>query len=308
MATLRSSTPSSPYRGRFAPSPTGALHFGSLLAALTSYLCARSQQGTWLVRMEDLDPPREVAGAADDILRTLEALGLHWDEAVLYQSRRTEAYEAALQQLQQRGLAFPCACTRSEIAALQADSKQTEPVYPGTCRNGVPPGREPRTWRARISADPIEFVDRIQGPQSQRLDQACGDFVVRRADALFAYQLAVVVDDAEQGITDVVRGADLLDSTPRQIHLQRALGLSTPAYAHLPIAVDRHGQKLSKQSGAPPVQASHGGEALWQALHVLAQRPPATMRGAPAAELVAWAVAHWDESAVPRVTGIPVAV
>ena len=181
------------YRGRFAPSPTGPLHFGSLITALASFLRARSQQGVWLVRMEDLDPPREMPGAADEILRTLEALELHWDETVRYQSSRHEAYEAALAQLREQGLAYACGCTRSEIAAAQhGDQPGEEPVYPGTCRSGLAPGREPRAWRVLTHGEPIHFDDLLQGPQRHVLEQICGDFVVRRADQFFAYQLAVV--------------------------------------------------------------------------------------------------------------------
>ncbi|MFO7190526.1 MAG: tRNA glutamyl-Q(34) synthetase GluQRS, partial [Pseudomonadota bacterium] len=200
----------SAYRGRFAPSPTGPLHFGSLVAAVASFVDARAQGGSWLVRMEDLDPPRVVPGAADDILRTLEAFGLHWDETVVYQSARHAAYEAALQRLEARGAIFPCACTRKEIAdsALGPDGT---PIYPGTCRNGLPPGKTGRAIRVRVDDAVIRFVDRLQGEVVQELARSVGDFVVRRADGVYAYQLAVVVDDAWQGVTDVVRGADLLD-------------------------------------------------------------------------------------------------
>lgn len=304
MTTDGSASASSPgYRGRFAPSPTGPLHFGSLVAALASYLRARTNRGRWLVRIEDLDPPREVPGAADDILRTLEALGLQWDEAVMYQSTRSEAYQAALDALREQGRAYPCACTRSEIAALRNTSAGGEPIYPGTCRNGLPPGRRARAWRVLTTGEPLQFVDAVQGPQAQCLSQVCGDFVIRRADRLFAYQLAVVVDDAEQDITEVVRGCDLLDSTPRQMHLQRLLNLATPSYLHVPVALDDRGEKLSKQTGARPLDRRQGGLALWQALDFLGQQPPPALCGAPATEVLRWALAHWRSGAVPAVRG-----
>jgi glutamyl-Q tRNA(Asp) synthetase len=296
------------YRGRFAPSPTGPLHFGSLAAAVGSYLEARSRGGDWLVRMEDLDRPREVQGAADNILRALEALGFEWDEPVLYQSRRDFAYGEALARLKRAGAAFPCACTRKEIAdsvsAFAAGPKSAgepqESVYPGTCRNGLPPGREGRAVRARVDDAVIAFDDALQGRIEQNLAREVGDFVVRRADGLYAYQLAVVVDDAEQEISDVVRGADLLASTPRQIHLQRLLGLSTPRYMHLPVAVDDKGEKLGKQTSAAPVDAARGGQALMQALAFLGNEPPAELRGASADEVWQWALEHWDASRIAR--------
>lgn len=299
-ASGRSLSSRSEYIGRFAPSPTGPLHFGSLIAALASFLRAKSQQGRWLVRMEDLDRPREVAGAADHILRTLEALGLEWDGEVMYQSRHQVAYEAALQKLRNLGWAYPCGCTRSEIAAAQPDGTNNELVYPGTCRQGLLPGRAARAWRVRTTAEPIHFEDLLQGVQSQVLQRLCGDFVIRRADRLFAYQLAVVVDDAEQAITEVVRGCDLLDSTARQIHLQRLLALPTPDYLHLPVATDVAGNKLSKQTGAAPVDPRQGGAVLVAALQFLGQRPPQEMGRASPAEVLRWAAEHWRLSSVPR--------
>ncbi len=290
------------YRGRFAPSPTGPLHFGSLVAAVGSFLDARSQGGQWLVRMEDLDPPREQAGAADDILRTLEAFGLVWDGGVMYQSHRHDAYEHALNQLRRDGVLYPCACSRTEIAAaLDALGRHGHLIYPGTCRSGTTGSRKHHSLRV-LTADTgvIEFRDGIQGPQAQELEQEVGDFVVKRADGLYAYQLAVVVDDAEQGINQVVRGADLLDSTPRQIHLQHLLRLPTPRYAHLPLAVNANGEKLSKQTGAPPVDRRlPGGDVLWHAVEFLGQHPPQELRRAPPEELLAWAVTAWDLQRVP---------
>ncbi|MBX6392669.1 MAG: tRNA glutamyl-Q(34) synthetase GluQRS [Burkholderiales bacterium] len=295
----------SAYRGRFAPSPTGPLHFGSLVAAVASFVDARAQGGSWLVRMEDLDPPRVVPGAADDILRTLEAFGLHWDETVVYQSARHAAYEAALQRLEARGAIFPCACTRKEIAdsALGPDGT---PIYPGTCRNGLPPGKTGRAIRVRVDDAVIRFVDRLQGEVVQELARSVGDFVVRRADGVYAYQLAVVVDDAWQGVTDVVRGADLLDSTPRQIHLQRLLDLPTPRYLHVPVATNARGEKLSKQTLAAPVDAKRPGCGLTAALDFLGHPVPDALRGAPPADILDWAVAHWNPAALPRARHLPI--
>jgi glutamyl-Q tRNA(Asp) synthetase len=243
------------YIGRFAPSPTGPLHFGSLVAALASYAAARSTGGRWLLRMEDLDKPREQPGAADDILRTLDKLGLEWDGPVIYQSTRLERYRAVLDDLARRGFAYPCACTRreQEDSALAIDGSR---IYPGTCRRGLAPGKAARAVRVRTHGAPIGFADTVQGWLEQRVETEVGDFVLLRADGITAYQLAVVVDDLDQGITDVVRGADLLDSTARQIHLQRLLGARTPRYAHVPVAVNAAGEKLSKQTGARPLDLS----------------------------------------------------
>ena len=240
------------YRGRFAPSPTGPLHFGSLLAAVASYADARAHDGVWLLRIEDLDRPREVAGAADAIQRTLHAFGFEWDEPVVFQSTRLDAYDATLARLDALGLVYGCGCSRAEIAA-RARTGLEGPIYPGTCRSGLPTGRRTRSLRLRTAADPIDFEDRIQGRQGHSVAESIGDFVLRRADGLHAYQLAVVVDDAWQAVTHVVRGADLLLSTPRQIGLQRALGLSTPSHAHVPLALDDRGRKLSKSLAAAPV-------------------------------------------------------
>jgi glutamyl-Q tRNA(Asp) synthetase len=319
--------PSTNYRGRFAPSPTGPLHFGSLVAAVGSYLDAKHHNGTWLVRIEDLDVPRCVPGAADDILHTLEAFGLRWDEPVIYQSCRIAAYEKALQQLQSLGAVYPCACTRKEIAdsALHGIDGQ---IYPGTCRNGVPPGREGRAWRVHTDQTPsplrgegwgegeklesllspnpsptrgegsISFYDALQGHVVQHLESEIGDFVVKRADGLFAYQLAVAVDDAFQGITHVVRGADLLCSTPRQIYLQRLLGLPTPAYMHLPIAVNAQGEKLSKQTLAQPVGMHHAATTLFGVLVFLRQQPPVELQSDNVEQILHWAITNWQPNAL----------
>jgi glutamyl-Q tRNA(Asp) synthetase len=292
-------------RGRFAPSPTGPLHFGSLVAAVGSCLSARAQGGEWLVRIEDLDPPREVKGAAADILRALEAYGFEWDGAIWYQSRRRDAYENALDRLRRQDALYPCACTRREIADSSVFGLDG-PVYPGTCRVGMAVGRAPRALRVRTDSTRIEFTDALQGTQRSQLDTEVGDFVVRRADGLYAYQLAVVVDDAEQGITEVVRGADLLGSTARQIHLQRLLGLPTPRYLHLPAAVNRQGEKLSKQTFAAPLARANPVLVLWRVLDFLSQSPPPEWRDAALAELWRAATERWDETRIPRVASIGV--
>ena len=281
------------YIGRFAPSPTGPLHLGSLLAAVGSYLDARAAGGNWLLRMEDLDPPREMAGAADGILRSLERLGFEWHGPVLYQSSRLAAYAQAADRLRAAGAAFPCACTRSEIADSAVHGLEG-PIYPGTCRGGLPPGREGRALRLKVPDETLCFDDGLQGRVCQALARDIGDFIVRRADGCYAYQLAVVVDDAWAGITHVVRGADLLLSTPRQILLQRRLGLPSPVYLHLPVLVDAAGEKLSKQTQAAPVDSLPGPEALWRCLHLLRQAPPEALRHASIRETWEWATGHWD--------------
>jgi glutamyl-Q tRNA(Asp) synthetase len=247
------------YRGRFAPSPTGPLHFGSLVAAVGSYLDARAHGGQWQLRIEDLDTFREVRGSRRQIINALKDFGFFWDGEISYQSKRLEAYNAAFKKLQSAGLVYPCACSRKELAdstlhlsALAARSL----IYPGTCRDGLAPGRTPHSWRVRVPNETIVFEDRMQGRIMQNLARETGDFVLRRGDGIWAYQLAVVVDDAAAGITDVVRGADLQDSTPRQIFLQRALGLPTPTYMHLPVVLNEKGEKLSKQTKARPIAAS----------------------------------------------------
>ncbi|MBL8428896.1 MAG: tRNA glutamyl-Q(34) synthetase GluQRS [Dechloromonas sp.] len=295
------------YRGRFAPSPTGPLHFGSLVAAVGSYLDARTQGGEWLVRMEDVDTPRNVAGAADTILNTLEIFGFEWDGPVLYQSDRFEAYAAALAQLQRAGLAYGCACSRKEIA----DSATRPAVdgglaYPGTCRAGLPAGRAARAWRLRVNDDEVAFADRLQGRIGQHLESDVGDFVLRRADGLFAYQLAVTVDDDFQRISQVVRGADLLASTPRQIGLQRCLGFATPAYAHLPVATNAAGEKLSKQTLARALATDIAAAELVRALDFLGQAVPVALARATVAEVWAWARENWSFAAIPRQPAISV--
>jgi len=238
---------------RFAPSPTGPLHLGSLVAAVGSWLFARRENGRWLVRMEDLDTPRVVPGSAEEILAALRRYGLEWDGEVVYQSQRTSLYEAALAALRKKDLVYDCACSRAELQRAASAPLGREPVYPGTCRNGLPPGREARAVRFRAPVETIVFDDLMRGRIEENVAEVTGDFVVRRADGLFAYQLAVVVDDAEQGVTQVVRGGDLLSSTARQIALQRALDVPTPSYGHLPLVVNRDGSKLGKRDVALPL-------------------------------------------------------
>lgn len=287
------------YCGRFAPSPTGPLHFGSLIAAVAGFLDARKHGGQWLVRMEDLDKPREQPGAAGAILRTLEQFGLHWDGPVLYQSTRLDAYREALERLRASGLSFPCACTRRELADSALPGIEG-PVYPGTCRDGLTPEQQARAVRVRVGEQPIAFADRLQGRQIQDLARAVGDYVILRADGIVAYQLAVVVDDAAQGVTDVVRGSDLLASTARQIHLQRLLEVPTPRYLHLPVAVNAAGEKLSKQTFARAVDALPVLATACAALQFLGQALPADADHLPLAELWRYAIVHWDPRRLPR--------
>lgn len=283
-----------PYVGRFAPSPTGPLHLGSLVAAVGSFLRARSQGGRWLVRMEDIDPPREQQGAADAILRALEWHGLEWDDEVLYQSRRLDRYATALEELAGRKLVYPCTCTRKEIRAHHLKMTGSDrKVYPGLCRTGPRrPGRRP-AYRLRVPDEVVKFTDLETGIFRQNLASECGDFVVKRRDGLFAYQLAVVVDDAAQGITEVVRGRDLLDSTPGQILLQRSLALPSPRYLHLPLVMAPSGDKLSKQTGAPGLRPESARESLSFALEFLGLVPPAEIRNAAVTETLHWAIGQW---------------
>ena len=287
-----STAPAARYVGRFAPSPTGALHAGSLAAALASRLDALAHHGRWLLRIEDVDAPRTVPGAAEAILQTLAALGFAPDAAPLWQSAREAAYRAAFERLAADGRVYPCACTRREIAdslvrAGDAPARHGELVYPGTCRDGLPAGRAPRAWRLQVPPGPVGFTDRLAGPVVQDVAREVGDFVLRRADGCWAYQLAVVVDDAESGVTDVVRGDDLLGSTPRQIVLQRLLGVPTPRYLHVPVVRAPSGDKLSKQTGAASVEAAAPLAALRQAALHLA------LGEIEAASLDAW----WAEAA-----------
>lgn len=295
-----------PNVGRFAPSPTGPLHFGSLVAAVGSALQARRAGGRWLVRIEDIDQQRSQPGADWAILRELERLGFAWDDTPVWQSQRAELYRAALDRLAAQGLTYGCACSRREIADSATAPGVTQ-RYPGTCSGGLPPGRAARATRLRVEAGRadvvVRYFDRVQGEIVQNVQSAIGDFVLDRADRQIAYQLAVVVDDAAQGVTEVVRGADLLDSTPRQIFLQRALGLSPPSYAHLPVALDIDGFKLSKQRLARPIHGLPAAKLLCAALDFLGQRPPTELERANAAEVWAWGVQSWDLARVPRLRG-----
>jgi len=283
-----------PVVGRFAPSPTGPLHFGSLVTAVGSFCLARQKRGRWLLRIEDLDAPRVVPGAAEEIMRTLEVLGLEWDREVVWQSRRVSAYEAALARLQERGLLYACGCSRQEILASAPHPGEEGPVYPGTCRSGLAAGRRPRAMRIQVPDELVCFADGIYGPVQQCLASAVGDFVLRRADGLFAYQLAVVIDDAESGVNQVVRGADLLISTPRQIYLHTCLGYPIPQYVHLPLVVDPDGEKLSKRHGAVAVGSLRDrSELLWQAMQFLGQDAPVELRYAPCREILDWGVTNF---------------
>ncbi|WP_325346509.1 tRNA glutamyl-Q(34) synthetase GluQRS [Xylophilus sp.] len=297
------------YRGRFAPSPTGLLHAGSLVAALASWLDARAAGGTWLVRIEDVDQPRCVPGADAAILRQLADCGLRPDAPVAWQSQRSSLYHAALGQLVADGWAYPCACSRRDIAEAIAalggsTARHAAPVYPGTCRHGLH-GRPARAWRLRTDlledrapgGPPLHWTDRRLGQQSQWVSRAVGDFVLLRADGLWAYQLAVVTDDADQGITHVVRGEDLADNTPRQILLQQALGLPTPAYLHTPLVRGVDGDKLSKQNGATPVDTATDPLAALHAAAAVLGLP-----GAPVGSSVALALAFWTRAWADKAT------
>ncbi|MBW3863764.1 tRNA glutamyl-Q(34) synthetase GluQRS [Neisseria meningitidis] len=288
------------YTGRFAPSPTGLLHIGSLLTAVASYADARSNGGKWLVRMEDLDPPREMPGAASHILHTLEAFGFEWDGEVAYQSRRYALYEETLCRLKTAGLVYPCHCSRKD---WQAGARRGADgfVYNGRCRHPgqrpAPQGKQP-AWRIRVPDRDIGFSDGIVGGYAQNLARDIGDFVLLRADGYWAYQLAVVADDAEQGVTHIVRGQDLLVSTPRQIYLQQCLDVPTPQYAHLPLLTNAQGQKWSKQTLAPALDLNRREQLLRQVFRYL-NLPEAPEADRPA-ELLDWAVAHWDMDKVPK--------
>ncbi len=312
-----------PYIGRFAPSPTGSLHFGSLVAAVASYCDAKANKGKWLIRMEDLDRPREVAGAADSILQQLESFGFEWDgddssTKIVYQSQRTDIYQAYLQQLKHNGLIYTCTCSRKEIADSSIASGIDGAIYPKTCLNKTLQNSlqnspsDFNTSASRIdigsqrinvdNAPKISFLDAIQGEISQTLQTDVGDFILKRKDGFFAYQLAVVVDDALQNITHIVRGADLLDSTPRQIYLQNSLGFDLPNYAHIPIAVNNEGEKLSKQTLAKPISTRLAEHQLFEALSFLGQNPPADIKNASLGESWRWAISNWNLAKVPKQT------
>jgi glutamyl-Q tRNA(Asp) synthetase len=289
-------TPST-YIGRFAPTPSGHLHFGSLVAALASYLDARSVGGRWLMRMEDLDPPREEPGAQAAILKALESYGFEWDGEMVRQSDRHDAYAEVLNRLFNHGLAYACTCSRKTLAPYHG-------IYPGLCRNA---GHDTKDAAIRLRVPELEyhFIDRVQGEYRQHLGRDVGDFVIRRRDGLYAYQLAVVLDDAWQGITDVVRGADLLDSTPRQLYLQELLGLPQPRYLHIPLIIQPDGHKLGKSYRSPPLTEDQATPLLLRALRALGHNPGAELAYATPREVLNWGIAHWDAGLIPRTLNLP---
>lgn len=286
----------SPYRGRFAPSPTGPLHLGSLLAALASYLDAKHRRGTWLLRIEDVDPYRSLPEAADGILRTLERFGLCWDEAVLRQSQRLARYRQALEDLDRQGSIYPCNCSRKQLAEQGYRGER----YPNHCRRRQVSRREPHALRLITHDRPITLHDRLQGDYTMNLEQDSGDIVLYRRDQAYAYHLAAVVDDYDQGISHIVRGIDLLESTPRHIHLQQLLGYPSPHYLHIPVILAADGQKLSKQTGAAAAGQLEPSATLCLLLALLGHPPPQELHGAPPAELLAWAVEAWSEQRLPK--------
>lgn len=293
--SAHSPTQSSRYVGRFAPSPTGPLHLGSLLAALASYLDAKSHQGQWLVRIEGLDPPREVAGASKQILTALETYGLCWDGEVIYQSQRAKIYENAIEQLIEQGTAYRCDCSRLQVQHRGSDH------YDDHCRNRQAEVTSLAAIRIKTDDRLIEYDDLFQGRQQSRLHQQSGDFVIRRKDGLFAYQLAVVVDDFEQGITHIVRGSDLLDSTPRQLYLQQLLALSAPCYGHIPVVVNAEGQKLSKQTYAPALNLETVESTLCLALSFLGLHPDSHIQQSNSNDILLWATQNWQRTLIPQV-------
>ena len=293
------------YRGRFAPSPSGPLHFGSLVCALASYLDAKSHDGKWFLRIDDLDAPRVAPGAVTAILQALEVYGLIWDGAVHYQSGRAAAYAQAFEQLRADGLIYACACSRREIADSQV-APDLAGIYPGHCRAGAPGDKPVRGWRLVTHGACVQFEDRLQGRIEQDLEKSTGDFILRRADGSFAYQLAAVVDDAALGVSDAVRGADLLDSTARQIYIQQLLGLPRPRYLHLPVAVNALGEKLSKQTLATPLDVLTPLPTLLRALDFLGQAAPPASAALSVDQLINWSIAHWDAGRIPRMRSITV--
>lgn len=280
------------YVGRFAPTPSGHLHFGSLVAALASYLDARAVGGRWLLRMEDLDPPREMPGAQAAILDALERYGFEWDGELVRQSERYDAYAHVLERLFSQGLAYACTCSRKQLEGYNG-------VYPGLCRNA---GHSMENAAIRLRVPELEYAvqDRVQGEFRQHLGRDVGDFVIRRRDGLYAYQLAVVLDDAAQGVTDIVRGADLLDSTPRQLYLQELLGLPEPRYLHVPLIVQPDGHKLGKSYRSPPLTPDQASPLLLRALRALGQNPDEGLSNAPPREILDWAITHWNAALIPR--------
>ncbi len=290
-----------PVIGRFAPSPTGPLHFGTLVAALGSYLMAKRSAGDWILRIEDLDPPRVVPGAADSMLRLLDQLGFEWDGGIVYQSRRCARYLEILEQLRRQGQVFDCNCSRREILASAPHPGEEGPVYPGTCRDGIQGSRHERAVRLRVYSENIVYRDGIYGEQSQNLEEQVGDVVLHRSDGLFAYQLAVVVDDIDAGVTQVVRGADLLFSTARQIYLYRCLNAEVPDYFHLPLVLGEGSKKLSKRHGAIGlVTPENGATMLWRALEFLGQSPLPELSGSNSKVLLRWGIENFQAIKVPE--------
>ncbi len=289
------------YIGRFAPSPTGPLHFGSLLAAVASYLQAKSQAGLWLLRVEDIDPPRAQDGATEEILTALERYGFEWDGPVSYQSESLQRHLQVISDLRTAGLAYPCSCSRRMLAEVERGPLGA--IYPGTCRDGY----EGDEFAIRVRTDDatVQFDDILQGTQCQHLGRESGDFVILRRDGLIAYHLAVVVDDFEQGISEIVRGIDLLDSTPRQIHLQHLLGYRTPTYLHIPVAENDQGQKLSKLTGAAAIPLDDVGPILIAALDALGQQPPRQLAQSPLKDIWSWSIEHWQPHVMAWQTAVP---
>lgn len=294
----------SPYKGRFAPSPTGPLHFGSLIAAMGSYLQAKQQSGEWLVRIDDIDPLREQKGATENILKTLEAFGFEWDQSVLYQSSRLKRYQEAVDHLIEQKRAYPCSCSRTSILQKTGQTKG-EIVYPGYCRNGpINKLAKELEYSTRLICNDeiIRFDDVIQGKQSINLTKQVGDFIIKRRDQHFSYQLATGIDDAEQGITEIVRGSDLLNCTPSHIHVQNILNLPSPQYCHLPIALNNEGQKLSKQNHAKAIMLKDSAELLYKTLKFLGQMPPIQLMKADQEDVWDWAKTHWQLDLVPKIS------
>ena len=283
-----------PYIGRFAPSPTGPLHLGSLYTALASFLQARSQQGLWLLRIDDLDTPRNIKGSADSILKTLDAFGLHWDNSVVYQSQTLDVYHEILDQLVKDKLIYPCTCSRKTLTA----------IYSGVCRDKQTLPNSPYSLRIKTDNRSISFEDELQGFISHNLTEKHGDFILKRKDQIIAYQFAVVIDDDRQHINHVVRGVDLLDSTPRQIYLQQILGLVTPDYMHVPVIIDEQGYKLSKQTRATAVDLKKPHAVIFELLALLKQNPPSELQHAPSTELLNWAVEHWNPAMLKNLRAI----
>jgi glutamyl-Q tRNA(Asp) synthetase len=286
------------YRGRFAPSPTGAVHYGTLIAAVGSYLQAKKNQGKWFLRIDDIDVTRKIEGADTGIIKTLESFGFEWDGEIIYQSSQTRHYQQALEQLISQSLVFPCLCSRKQLADSSSD------IYPGTCRDRRLPEKKQHALRVMAKNIDIEFNDVVMGIQKQNIEKQCGDFIIRRRDGLFAYQLAIVVDDAMQNITEIVRGADLLSSTPRQIYLQQRLNYPTPSYCHLPLAVDEAGNKISKSEGATKIDINNKEYLLLSVLNFLGQQPPEALFKSDITDIWEWAIKHWQIDLVPAVKSI----